>query len=1464
MTKPYANRLVSRLWQPIGGASLTLLLASASLAQAQTLPQYSLPFNGTNQYAGVPNTAALEFTTGTVELWVKPTWTVGTHSGANLCLVSERSGASLNGGTRFSLHMGNDMKSIGIWNGGSYETVSYNFSKGLWYHVAAVMTTTSTQFYVNGVLIGATANGINTSRSGYNLKIGVSETEGTAVGNAEYFEGELDEVRVWNTARTAAQIQDNYRAPVSTASAGLVAYYPIDNGILGTGNAAARLLKDYATSSYNGTLYNYWTEQAPTISNFTPARNAVSAPLAGRIAVGFSQNMNSAAASEAALKVFGSHTGKRAGTFAGGGTSVITFDPAQELLPGEQATVIVTTAAKSMGGLGLAKPQVAQFVGKAGGTGQGVLSGFQSLPTSGYPGQLVTADIDGDGDLDLLVPTAYTSVMVRLNDGSGTFGPATSLNVGTSSNNTLAMADIDGDGDLDILVPDYVTNGTVKVLRNNGQGTFAAPTTGAQVGDRPAYVVPADLDGDGDLDLLVSNYGTGRVSVRFNDGAGNFSTPSANAEVAVSSGARHAAVADIDGDGDLDLLSVGYTDPGKVSVRLNNGAGVFTAPATNAELAMATRPYSIAMGDVNGDGSPDMVVANTTTATVSLRLNNGSGVFTAPATASVAEISVANSGLQAVLADIDADGDLDLLATAYSSNGAVSVRLNNGRGVFTAPATGAEVGTGGAALLATGDLDGDGDIDLLASGNSGGSQTQVLFNALAPTISSLSAASGMVSSSIVLTGTNFSGATSVKFNGVTASAFAVNSATQITVVVPVGASSGVISVTTPAGTAVSASPFTLITDLVVSTAHVVAGGTYRNITVASGGVATLGGSVTVSGTLTVQAGGTLNTNCQALTGAGSFTLAAGGTLGICDLAGIAASGSTGAVQLAGTRSFSSDAAYVYNGGDSQVTGSGLPSQVRSFTTTNASTVRLSNALRVSQVLTVAGRGNFDLNGQALTLLSSSAGSALVVNSGTGVVSGGTATVQRYLDPTFNTGSGYRHYSAPVSGSTVADLATTTGFTPVVNINYNTSAAPGTVTPFPNVFGYDQSRVSSSTNNYSAFEKGFFSPSDLTDELLVGQGYVVQIGADQLVDFTGQLNTGDKTVSLGRNADATAADAGWALVGNPYPAPLDWSQVAAADRTNLDGSIYVVQSSGPYTGSYRAYVNNVAASSTNSPLIGTGQGFFVRVSSGQTSGSLTFRNSQRVTDYTSQAPVYRTTADLRPLVQLELRTSTGQADGVAIYAEAGATASYDAQYDAGKLANSTGLNLASLSAANQPLAIDGRSAFTPATVVPLTVGVPAAGTYSLAVAALHNLPAGLDAFLTDAQTGQTVRLGQQSAYSFSVTATESLALLTGRFTLSFSAAAPLATTPAPRIITEVALYPNPASERFTVQMPAVAGASQVQATLLNALGQVVRRQAAALPAAGTTLTVETAGLPAGVYTLRLQAGATTTAKRVLIK
>ncbi|RZK61150.1 MAG: hypothetical protein EOO59_05765, partial [Hymenobacter sp.] len=386
--------------------------------------------------------------------------------------------------------------------------------------------------------------------------------------------------------------------------------------------------------------------------------------------------------------------------------------------------------------------------------------------------------------------------------------------------------------------------------------------------------------------------------------------------------------------------------------------------------------------------------------------------------------------------------------------------------------------------------------------------------------------------------------------------------TASVVAAPTATTTYSVAVTDANATTASASQTLTVTaapSLTVSTAAAVPAGSYTNLTVASGGVATLSGATTIYGAVTVQNGGTLNTNCQALTGPGTFTLQTGGTLGICDAAGIAVTGSTGAVQVAGTRSFSADASYVYNGTAAQSTGNALPGLVRSLTTTNASDVTLSAPVRVAQTLTVGAAGNLQLNGQALTLLSTSGSTALVVNAGTGAVLGSTATVQRALDGSCYSGLGYRHYSAPVSGSTVGDLATG-GFTPVVNAAYNASATPGAVTPFPTVFGYEQSLLSTSASNYSAFDKGFYSPGALSDQLAVGRGYAVQLDAARLVDFTGQLNTGTKPLTLSRNTDATAADAGWALVGNPYPAPLDWSQVAPADRAGLDGSIYVVQSS----------------------------------------------------------------------------------------------------------------------------------------------------------------------------------------------------------------------------------------------------------------------------------------------------------------
>lgn len=1041
----------------------------------------------------------------------------------------------------------------------------------------------------------------------------------------------------------------------------------------------------------------------------------------------------------------------------------MSFDPTTDFKPGETVFSTLTTGIQSTGG-NLASPRVYQFTAAVSG-GNGTFGSGSEVAVGSNPYIVLTADVDGDGDLDLLTPNfTGNSVSIRLNNGSGAFSGTTDVPVGSQPRG-LAVSDIDGDGDLDIITANYNAN-TASVRFNNGSGAFSGNTE-LVVGSQPQSVVTADIDGDADLDLLVSNGASNSVSVRFNNGSGSFSGGS---EVSVGAFPFSLTAGDVDNDGDVDFVTGNFQST-TASVRLNNGSGSFSGTTT---LSAGNQPRGVTLADIDGDNDLDLLVANLYSDDVNVYTNGGTGNFTSTATLA------AGSGPGGVTAaDIDGDNDLDLLVPDIFAN-TVSVRLNNGSGSFSAGTT-VNVGTQ-PYRVAMADLDGDGDLDMLAA--------------------------------------NFGGNTvSIRFNQVST-----------------------------------------LPDLVVSTPQNVSG-TYRNVTItgpATGGAgtATLTGGLTVVGTLTVQDGGTLLTNCQPLTGSGNFVLAAGGTLGICDAAGIEATGNVGSVQLTGSRSFSNDASYIYNGTVAQVTGGALPSQVRNLSTTNANTVTLNGPETVMQALTVAGAGNLVLNGKQLTLLSDASGTALVVNSSTGIVQGNTVLVQRYIDPSLNSGLGYRHYSAPVSNTTVADLATS-GFAPVLNTAYNTSATPGQVTAFPTVFGYDQSRVATAANNLSAFDKGWYSPGSTADAMSVGQGYTVNIDAAQKVDFAGALNNGTYALPLARTSGATAADGGWALVGNPYPAPLDWRQVTPADLSNLDGAMYVFESTSQYNGTYRAYTNGVGGPS---PYIGSSQGFFVRVSAGQTAGTLTFRNAQRVTSYATQVPFRRGAADSRPLVQLNLQGSAGPADALFVYAESGATATgVDARFDAVKMANSTGLNLASAPTATPLLAIDGRDQLTPATVVPLSVGVPAAGTYTLRAEQLLNLPAALEAYLYDARTGLQINLHQQASYTFSVSATEARQAQTNRFELRFAAAGSPLATAAANGAADLLLYPNPARGQFSVALPKLTGAA-VSATLFNSLGQPVRT----LSLSATSTTVDVSNLAKGVYTLQATVGTTPLVKRVVVE
>jgi hypothetical protein len=495
-------------------------------------------------------------------------------------------------------------------------------------------------------------------------------------------------------------------------------------------------------------------------------------------------------------------------------------------------------------------------------------------------------------------------------------------------------------------------------------------------------------------------------------------------------------------------------------------------------------------------------------------------------------------------------------------------------------------------------------------------------------------------------------------------------------------------------------------------------------------------------------------------------------------------------------------------------------------------------------------GTFTTTSQTLTLLSDATGTAYVVNNGSAAVSG-AATVQRYITPNLNPGPGYRHYSSPVSGNTVADF-TTAGFTPVINPAYNTSPTPPLVTPFPNIYTYEQGRLSLS-NTSPEFDKGFDSPNALTDGTQTGRGYAVNINASALVDFVGTLN--NNLVTRGFLDRGPQATAGYHLLGNPFPGAIDYNTVLAAS-TGIESALYVFKSSGQYTGSYASYTNG-ASTNGGTNVLPVAQGFFVRVAAGQ-QGRVNFTNAARL-NAPDNTPFQRTTST-RPELTLSLRNATS-ANQTVMYFEQGATAGFDAGFDASYLPATSGLTLAT-EAGSEVLAINGLPALTGAdAVLPLRLAVATAGTYSLQVDDLVNLPAGYSAYLRDGLTGTYTRLTPGTSLSLTLAATGAAG---GRYAVEFTTQARVLAT-APAALAKLAsVFPNPAHGSATLLLPvALRGQQATTVSVMDNLGRTVLTRTLAAGAA-ETLELPLGGLAPGVYSVQARTAAGLVAKRLVVE
>ena len=356
------------------------------------------------------------------------------------------------------------------------------------------------------------------------------------------------------------------------------------------------------------------------------------------------------------------------------------------------------------------------------GTACAGISGFTSpvspevpeVAVGSAPVAVAIGDFNGDGIQDLAVANVSSgTVSIRLGNGSGGFtSPATpevpEVAVG-SGPVAVAIGDFNGDGIQDFATANQNSR-TVSIRLGNGSGGFTSPASPeVAVGSAPVSVAIGDFNGDGMQDLAVANASSGTVSIRLGDGLGGFSGAT---DVSVGSGPNSVAIGDFNGDGKQDL-AVANGDSNTVSIRLGNGSGGFTSPATPEvpEVAVGSAPVAVAIGDFNGDGRQDLAVANVSSGTVSIRLGNGSGGFTSPATP---EVAVGSGPVAVAIGDFNGDGIQDF-ATANQNSHTVAIRLGNGSGGFTSPAT-PEVAVGTAPFsVAIGDFNGDGRQDFAAA-----------------------------------------------------------------------------------------------------------------------------------------------------------------------------------------------------------------------------------------------------------------------------------------------------------------------------------------------------------------------------------------------------------------------------------------------------------------------------------------------------------------------------------------------------------------------------------------------------------------------------------------------------------------------------------------------------------------------------------------------------------------------------
>jgi hypothetical protein len=345
-----------------------------------------------------------------------------------------------------------------------------------------------------------------------------------------------------------------------------------------------------------------------------------------------------------------------------------------------------------------------------------------NLSVGRSPLSFATADLNSDGHFDFAVANLVSDdLTVLLGNGAGGFTAAAGSPVAAGDAPfAVAAADVNRDGKVDLAAANNKSNNLTVLLGDGAGGFSAGPGSPVSLRGSPGDVAAADLNGDGNVDLAVPVWqNSWRVAVLLGDGAGHFA-PASGSPVGIggSSGTTKVEIADLNGDGNWDLV-LAKSESRLLSILLGDGAGRF---GTATSVAAGYGQSAVAIADLNKDRRPDLAVASLysdrgrSQNKLTIMLGNGSGSFRR---AAGSPIAVPGMPFSIAVADLDADARLDIAVTnSYAGRDSVTVHMGNATGRFR-PAVDSPFAVPSPTQIEVAELNGDGKPDFALAGSHG-------------------------------------------------------------------------------------------------------------------------------------------------------------------------------------------------------------------------------------------------------------------------------------------------------------------------------------------------------------------------------------------------------------------------------------------------------------------------------------------------------------------------------------------------------------------------------------------------------------------------------------------------------------------------------------------------------------------------------------------------------------------------